>query len=112
MKAEIIDRKWVVEWFDERQCYHITGNEEPEYIDAGQDPDHGQAVGDGNSGRKADAHGLFAHCAGAHLLDLLVKDMYGGLGADDEPAHDHCDRHQQPFDFAGCYFTAEQGAER
>ena len=23
MKAEIIDRKWVVEWFDERQCYHM-----------------------------------------------------------------------------------------
>ena len=23
MKAKIIDRKWVVEWFDERQCYHM-----------------------------------------------------------------------------------------
>ena len=23
MKAEIIGRKWVVEWFDERQCYHM-----------------------------------------------------------------------------------------
>ena len=23
MQAKIIDRKWVVEWFDERQCYHM-----------------------------------------------------------------------------------------
>ncbi len=23
MKARITDRKWVVEWFDERQCYHM-----------------------------------------------------------------------------------------
>lgn len=23
MKATIVDRKWVVEWFDERQCYHM-----------------------------------------------------------------------------------------
>ena len=23
MKATIIERNWVVEWFDERQCYHI-----------------------------------------------------------------------------------------
>lgn len=23
MKAKIIDKKWVVEWFDERQCYHM-----------------------------------------------------------------------------------------
>ena len=23
MKAKIVDRKWVVEWFDERQCYHM-----------------------------------------------------------------------------------------
>lgn len=23
MKAKIVDRKWVVDWFDERQCYHM-----------------------------------------------------------------------------------------
>ena len=23
MKATIIERNWVVEWFDERQCYHM-----------------------------------------------------------------------------------------
>ena len=23
MKAAIIERNWVVEWFDERQCYHM-----------------------------------------------------------------------------------------
>ena len=23
MKARIVDRRWVVEWFDERQCYHM-----------------------------------------------------------------------------------------
>lgn len=24
MKAKIVDRKWVVEWFDERQCYRAA----------------------------------------------------------------------------------------
>jgi hypothetical protein len=24
MQAKIIERKWVVEWFDERQCYHMS----------------------------------------------------------------------------------------
>ena len=24
MKAEILERNWVVEWFDERQCYHMV----------------------------------------------------------------------------------------
>ena len=23
MNAAIIERNWVVEWFDERQCYHM-----------------------------------------------------------------------------------------
>ena len=23
MKAKIIERNWAVEWFDERQCYHM-----------------------------------------------------------------------------------------
>ena len=24
MNAAIIERNWVVEWFDERQCYHMS----------------------------------------------------------------------------------------
>ena len=48
MQAKIIDRKWVVEWFDERQCYHMP------------------------SLTLADRVGIMEHYIGKRVIDAIV----------------------------------------
>ena len=79
---------------------------------AGQHADHGQAVGGGHRDAQAQAHGLGRDGAAGQVLHLLVQHMDGGLGVDDEPAHQHRQGDQQKAHALADHLAAQHIAQR